>query len=350
MILKSGFEMKKFLFAVAVGLISFSSVAEIRWIEKDFDFGTWKEITGPKNGTSRFVNAGTDTIAIVNVKPSCGCTSAYYTDTPIAPGDTAIISYVYDSTMRPGKFDKSVRVSLSDGTRHVLRIRGNVIGTPESLASLYPVEAGEMRLSDSAVSFGQTNFGRSPIAFVNAYILSQDSIVPVMKSDNPALKITSSADKAGPGDIVTFSLILDTKKLDEYGPVEIPYQYGKALAVVLPDPGNLVIEQQGKNPIISIKSDLLEVGELSGGKTFPTGIVISNEGKGKLEILKVYSTDESVNIIKTPRQIKPGKSAEITFDINPLRLNGGAFRIPVEIISNDPSRPKATIKLVGIKN
>lgn len=328
--------------------VTLDAAAEIRWLEKDYDFGTWKEITGPKTGTSRFVNLGPDTIAITNVKPSCGCTSADYPRTPLAPGDTAVISYTYDSEMRPGKFDKTVRVTLSDGSKPVIRIIGNVIGTPESLATLYPVEAGEiMRLSDSIVSFGETSFGRSPIAFVNAYVLSQDTITPTLSSDSPALTITPSASKAGPGDIVTFSLKLDTHKLGQFGPVEVPYEYGKMIGVIVPDPDQLKIAQQGKNPYINVKPNMIDMGECEPGTTVNREFTIANTGKAPLEIFRIYAGSEAVRTTgKTALKIKPGKSEKIEIAADAGRLSAGVNRIPLTIISNDPLSPKKEIWII----
>ena len=135
-------------------------VASIRWIDRDFDFGLMKEQAGPKTGSSRFVNLGPDTVSVFSVKPSCGCTSAEFSDAPVAPGDTAVVSYTYDPHMRPGKFDKSVKVRLSNGDRYSIRITGNVLGTPESLATLFPVDAGEMRLTDAVINAGEVTFGK----------------------------------------------------------------------------------------------------------------------------------------------------------------------------------------------
>ena len=115
----------------ALSAFSASPVSSVRWLEKDYDFGLMKEVAGPKTGQSRFVNAGRDTL----------CTTA---------GPTAVIRYTYDPAMRPGKFAKHVRVNLSDGTHASIAIKGNVLGTPESLSTLYPVEAGMLRLSKPA--------------------------------------------------------------------------------------------------------------------------------------------------------------------------------------------------------
>lgn len=326
------------------------SAAQIRWLERDYDFGLFKEIGGPKTGISHFVNTGTDTIAIFSVRPSCGCTSADFTRTPVAPGDTAFVSYTYDPTMRPGRFEKSVRVQLSDGSKHNIIITGNVLGTPESLESLYPLDAGTLRFSDRVISFGETVRGRAPVKFVNAYVFSTDSIVPVLKSDSPVLSVTPSVAKTGPGDVVTFTLTLNTALSDLYGPVQFEAQSGDAAltatAVILPDPIDLRLHQQGKSPQLEIPSEFIDLGEIKKTDLATGSFRIFNSGKAPLELLRIYPLHEVISVKKSPGMIKPGKSADIEFEINLSGMEPKAWRLPLEVITNDPDRPKKTLYVV----
>lgn len=166
--------------AVATLMLTLAVKAEVRWIEKDYDFGLMKEVAGPKTGHARFVNLGPDPVTIFSVRPSCGCTSAEFSDEPVAPGDTATISFTYDPTERPGRFEKSVKVRFTDGKQFSIPIRGNVLGTPESVALLFPVDAGDMRLSDSVLDLKEVTFGHTPVRFFSAYSLSLDSITPLL--------------------------------------------------------------------------------------------------------------------------------------------------------------------------
>lgn len=325
------------------------TAANIRWLERDYDFGLFKEVGGPKTGYSRFVNEGRDTISIFSVRPSCGCTSADYTHTPLAPGDTATVSFTYDPTMRPGKFDKSVQVRLSDGSKQTIRITGSVLGTPESLESLYPVDAGELRLSDRIISFDETTKGRSPVRFVNAYVLSNDSVVPVIKALSDALTITPSVSKAGPGDVVTFTLTLNTSKLDEYGPVEVEALCGdarlEAVAVVMPDVTDLKLHQQGKHPVVDVSPGVVDLAGVDMSQPVTRSFRITNKGKADLELLRIYCGSEAVKIGKYPKKVKPGKTVEVTFELDRAALRPGPQRLPIEILTNDPLQPRQSVAL-----
>lgn len=352
-------------------------VASIRWIDRDFDFGLMKEQAGPKTGSSRFVNLGPDTVSVFSVKPSCGCTSAEFSDAPVAPGDTAVVSYTYDPHMRPGKFDKSVKVRLSNGDRYSIRITGNVLGTPESLATLFPVDAGEMRLTDAVINAGEVTFGKSPVFFFNAYSMPLDSISPAVRSASPGLVVKPSKPKAGPGDIVTYSLGFDSRRHGVYGHVDIPVEF-KAdpasdafpvtvgfRAFVLPDPDYLLLKQKGANPVCEPAPDIIDLGDMQGlqgdSRPIKSVVTITNAGKGPLGILRLYSNSDAIRFGKpfsttpepggkaTPVTVKPGKTIKVNVEIDAARLPSGPFRIPVEIITDDPAHPHLQIPVAGMK-
>ncbi|MDE7401959.1 MAG: DUF1573 domain-containing protein [Muribaculaceae bacterium] len=320
------------------------SNAALRWLETDCDFGLWHEEAGPRTMQARFINTGPDDVVIFNVKASCGCTSAKWSDDPIAPGDTAVILITYDPYMRPGRFEKSVTVHTHDGTRQRITIHGNVLGTPESLASLYPVEAGRMRLSDSVLDLGEVEEGRVPNGFLNAYILGPDSVKPIVNTPNSAITVKKSAKAAAPGDLVTFNLFADTRALGEYGPVELPVNFSagedsesaivKVRIFVKPDRNRLLAMQKGKNPRVSADStpNPLEIkdGHLEGE------IELRNDGDAPLAILRVWSKSLAIENIKLPKPIKPGKTGIVKFTAPAAT---GISRHEISVITNDPDRP-----------
>lgn len=335
------------------------SLAGIRWLEKDYDFGLMREIAGPQTGHSRLVNEGPDTLQIFSVKPSCGCTSAEFSDAPIAPGDTAVISYTYNPEMRPGKFDKSVKVRFSNGERVSIKIIGNVLGTPESLSLLYPVDAGRMRISADVIDAEDVVFGRSPIFFVNAYSMSIDSVRPVVRSSSPGLILTPSATGAGPGDVITYSLNFDSRKHGQFGRVQIPVSFDASLpgdesepmnlifnAFVLPDTNALLTRQGNKHPSAFTESSVINIGTPSE-RQIKTEIVVGNRGDSPLQILAVSTPSDDFKAGRWPKEIKPGKTASVKLTIDRAGLPSGPFRLPVDIVTTDPDRPRTTVYITG---
>lgn len=334
------------ILSALVCLTFLSSRAAIRWIEKDHDFGLMHETAGPATASSRFINDGPDSISIFSVRPSCGCTSADFSDESIAPGDTAVISYTYDPYMRPGRFDKTVKVRLSDGSRHSIRITGNVLGTPASLESLYPVDAGNMRLSQGAIHAGEVKIGASPVFFINAYSLPLDSIAPALSAKSPAIATQASAKLAGPGDVLTFSVYFDPRKAGAYGPVEIPMQFSANhgdstilipfRAFIIPDAARLAAALKGKAP----RADIAPVtpATLSSDGRAEAYISIANNGNAPLHILNISSPSPVLEPVKPPKEIKPGKSARIKLRIDRATLPDAPSRINLDIVTDDPDQ------------
>lgn len=348
--------------AVAAAWFVLAAGARVEWIEKDHDFGTMKEEAGPKGAFSRFVNLGPDTVSIFNVRPSCGCTRGDWDDSPVAPGDTATVSYAYDPHLMPGKFDKSVKVMLSDGSRHTIRIRGNVVGTPESLSVIYPLDGGELKLSETSLNLGETAFGRKPLGFVNAYFTSADTVRPSALSSTPAMTVEPDSPAAGPGDVLTFTIAYDTSKGGVYGPVEasaritLPDGRGDATLpvslYVLPDSKTLMTLQGGKNPVCELPMKLLDLGVIGNAekrRNLTAEFSITNAGKGALDIYRIVTPRKGISVVSAPSRLKPGKKGTVKLEIDPDALPAGPMRENITILSSDPRSPRLELPVAYMK-
>lgn len=86
---------------------------EISFEEMEYDFGTVKEGKQVKK-TFKFKNTGDNTLILINVKGSCGCTVPEdWPKNPIEPGGTGEIKVVFDSQDRVGNVRKNVRVEAN---------------------------------------------------------------------------------------------------------------------------------------------------------------------------------------------------------------------------------------------
>ncbi|MCR5589394.1 MAG: DUF1573 domain-containing protein [Bacteroidales bacterium] len=100
--------------------------AKIRFEEMEHKYGT---IQKGGNGTCEFVfwNDGNEPLILQNVKASCGCTTPSYTQKPVMPGQSGVITVKYN-TNNVGSFSKTVTVTSNavDNPRVTLRISGTV--------------------------------------------------------------------------------------------------------------------------------------------------------------------------------------------------------------------------------
>ena len=77
--------------------------------------------------TFAFTNTGDAPVRLVDVRPSCGCTTPEYPAGAIAPGATAEITVAYHSEGRPGPFEKHVTVETDEPATTTLTIVGDVV-------------------------------------------------------------------------------------------------------------------------------------------------------------------------------------------------------------------------------
>lgn len=190
-------------------------------VDQTYDFGVVREADGSVTGSAYVVNDGPDTTYVRDVRPSCGCTGAQYSRELLAPGDTTEVRFTYNPVGRPGTINKTVKIYMgNEDERHVVRLTGRVVGSPESLMRNYPVDCGPLRLSDSIVDLGriQENSGRH--AFVRLINGTVDTIRPVFFCDNPALSIDVTPTSLVPGDVGTLGIYLNTKFTDTIGRVD----------------------------------------------------------------------------------------------------------------------------------
>lgn len=340
--------------------------AAVVWLTKSYDFGLMKEEAGPKEGQVSFVNTGPDDVVITGARPSCGCTGVFYSEDPIAPGDTAVIYFNYNPAGRPGKFEKSIRVYIGEKDSYHIGIKGNVLGTPESLDQFYPVEAGILRLSDAVINAGEMTHGATRNFFVNAYNQSPDSIVPKWSVDNPALSVSISEEKMGPGDIATFSLLFNTRKVEEVGPVTIPVTISDGTpnavpvevtfkAEVTPDFSRLTPDQVADGPRCYLAPPTLDLGVIDHSGNQDCAFLIENQGKAPLRVMRVFAPQENginyadiIKIKKYPSSVKVGKTGEVRASLNTSSLPLGPFNIKLNVLTDDPLHPTRTLKVVGI--
>lgn len=361
--------MKKARFFVGLAMAAASAClpgmaqAEIEWLETEYDFGAFREADGPRTGWARFVNKGSEATFISRVRPSCGCTGASYTHDMIEPGDTATISFTYNPQGRPGRFNKSVRVYVgSDNELMSIRIFGTVIGAESSLKSHFPVEAGPLRLENSLVAAGEVKRGVARHFFLNAYNQSGDTILPSWNDTGNALSVDVKPRAIPPGEIATFSFYLQTGKEEKNGLVEHrvtiksdndnPESESTPVdvsAIIVADTDKMSAEEIESGPRAYLLPEFIDLGEPDAHAPAAFRFEILNDGKSAMKVERVYSKDSRVRVKKVPGKIKPGKKARVEGSIDLASLPEGAFRINVEVLTDDALHPVRTASLVGIK-
>lgn len=111
-----------------------SDKAEFKFNEEKHDFGKIPQGT-PVTTLFEFTNVGAEPLILSDVRPTCGCTIADYTKTPIKKGDKGTIKVTYNA-MAVGPFSKTIVVTSNAKTpQKYLNIIGEVQAKPAATGS-----------------------------------------------------------------------------------------------------------------------------------------------------------------------------------------------------------------------
>ena len=108
--------------------------AEIKFTEEVHDFG---KIPQGKPATTEFVftNIGEQPLILTNVQPTCGCTVADFTKTPVKKGEKGVIKITYNAAV-PAPFSKPITVTSNAKTpQKTLIIKGEVVAAPAAAST-----------------------------------------------------------------------------------------------------------------------------------------------------------------------------------------------------------------------
>jgi uncharacterized protein DUF1573 len=134
--------MKKLMLICAVVLgFAFTATAqdnekaEFKFNEEKHDFGKVPQGT-PVTTVFEFTNIGKEPLILTDVKPTCGCTIADYTKTPVKNGEKGLIKITYNAA-NVAPFNKTIVVTSNAKTpTKYLNIVGEVIAkTPAPTSS-----------------------------------------------------------------------------------------------------------------------------------------------------------------------------------------------------------------------
>jgi hypothetical protein len=108
-----------------------SQKAEFKFNEEKHDFGKIPQGT-PVTTVFEFTNVGKEPLILTEVRPTCGCTIADYTKTPVKSGDKGSIKITYNAAAA-APFNKTIVVKSNAVTpEKYLNIIGEVVAKQAS--------------------------------------------------------------------------------------------------------------------------------------------------------------------------------------------------------------------------
>ena len=118
-----------FAFTASTASAQDNEKAEFKFNEEKHDFGKIPQGI-PVTTVFEFTNIGKEPLILTDVKPTCGCTIADFTKTPVKSGDKGIIKITYNAAS-PTPFNKTIVVTSNAKTpTKYLNIVGEVVPKP----------------------------------------------------------------------------------------------------------------------------------------------------------------------------------------------------------------------------
>ena len=316
----------------------------------------------------RVMNTGTEPLLIVKVQAGCGCTGIDYPEAPIMPGDTATVGISYNPSGRPGQFTKQAIIfTNTDTKRTILEITGNVIPTDATLDKEYPIRAGELRISQRDIPFGELVKGKGSTQYLSAYNASTDTLLVSVTGAKPYIRPAVVPDTVPPARVTALTvhyasrhaplwgLNVDTLTL-ESRPLSPSSIVGKGaadihvMAQVIEDFDNLTDKQRADAPVIATDcGERLDFGTMKAGEVITRAFSITNKGKDLLAIRRLWVPQgEGITLSADRQEIKRGKKATVKVTVDTSCQQGNMLNVPLTLMTNDPDNPRTTIRLVGI--
>jgi hypothetical protein len=347
--------MNRFVLLVASVLLSHFSFGQLSdpllFREKIHDFGNILEQDGSASFEFVFSNKSNRPVKIVNVQPSCGCTTPDWSKDPVAVGSTGFIKANFDPKGRPGYFDKTLTVTTDwDGMPVVLRIKGNVInpGKPND-PSLFSVAVGNLKFKSNSFNVGKVFINREaePVSFqfINA---GKDSIH--FKGYVAPRYIRANLPKvAAPNQVSTIKITFDAKLKNQYGftsenielktdDAEFAEKSFTVYATTEEFFPKLSDKELTEAPVLSLQANVVNFGIVKAGVVLTREIKMTNTGKKDLVIRHAQGNCTCLTITAGSRVLKPGQETTMKIALDTQGRTGPQNK-SVTIYSTDPQNP-----------
>ena len=346
--------------------IAATAQPQATWLERQYDFGVFKEENGKVHCQMRVVNTGNEPLLIVKTQAGCGCTAIDYPEEPIQPGDTATVGITYNPSGRPGQFTKQALIFTNTiPKRTEVEITGNVIPTSETLDKQYPLRAGALRISQGNLPFGELVKGKNKTLYLSAYNSSTDTLIVSVKGGKSHIRPAVVPDTVPPARVTALTVHYSSAHAPLWGlnvdtltlmsrPMTTEGRVDSAdvnvMAQIMEDFDQLTEKQRQDAPVVQVDcGDRLDCGTMTAGETITRSFKVTNKGKEPLVIRRLWVPDGEGITIKADRQeVKRGKHAVVTVTVDSSLVNGDLVNVPLTLLCNDPESSRTTIRIVGI--
>ena len=323
------------------------------------DFGTVEEEGGPIEYEFKFTNVSPDTIKVLRVRASCGCTTPGWSREPVPPGEEGFVKAQYKPYNRPGAFNKYLTVTLDKQTTPLrLVIKGNVNPRKKSVEEELPAVLGNIRVQSNIINMGNVYTTDTPTEKTYVVYNSSDSAITFLdKTDRPDyIDVSVQPQTLDPKEKGEIKISYDAKARNDYGFTndnltiytnEADPDSVKSFSVYANiyeyfPPMSAKERADGPKPSLSVQTH--DFGRITAGDKKSLIVTLSNTGKEDLLIRKIQPNCSCITAESKKTKVAPGKSTEIeiVYDSSQGR---GTERKAVVVYTNSPVAPTSRLTL-----
>lgn len=314
----------------------------------------------PVTAEFQMKNDGNKALVINKVLKSCGCTSVEYPKKRIAAGESFMVKVTYDAKQMGSFVKQLVIYSNASEDPMLLSMRGRVVEQISDFSGEYTCMLGNLKADMDEVEFDDVNRGDRPVQRIHIFNPTNDVLEPVVMHLPPYLTAQVSPSKLAPHHAGEISIILDSKKLHDFGLNQTSLYLGErpgdkvssdkeitASAVLLPGFDKMTKEQKENAPKIVLSTTTLDLGSFRGKKKLKGEIQITNTGKSTLDIRSMQMFTIGLQISLNKSKIKPGETARLKITAVAAELEKARAKKPrILMITNDPDMPKVVVHVL----
>jgi hypothetical protein len=332
----------------------------LTFINKEHDFGTFRESDGIVSYDFNFSNQGQIPLIIKEVKASCGCTTPSWPHEPILPGKTGSIRVSFNPKNRPGPFSKTVLVSSNADFNSTLLVKGVVIPV-EQAKETYKFTIGNIRLQTIYAAFGEIYKGDISDYNIKIYNSSpQESARLTFQKTPEHLKISIIPEVIEPlqeGRIEIKYLTTVQKDWDYVVDRLTLLINGQSVANnrinitanIKEDFSKYTSEEIKNSPRVEFDTTSYNFGSISQDDKTEHSFKLSNTGNSDLYIRKVSASCGCTAVQPAKTVIPPGSSTTIKAIFNATGREG-IQKKAITVITNDPKRSRTILWITGTVN
>ena len=334
-------------------------VEPVLFSEKAYDFGEITEDGGHAEHDFQFTNNTGQSIKILSVQVSCGCTTPDWTKYPVQSGKTGFIKASFDPKGRPGYFNKSLTVTPDFGANPItLQIKGQVVSKRAADPKEYPAQNGSLRFKFNSFNLGKIFINKGPsLKAFQVYNSGDKTVNFTEKIIGPAYIRIETPKALAPGETGYVKVAYDAKLRNQFGfvsdNVEIttddevqPVKSFSVYATVEESFPPLSALELANAPVMKIDPATIDLGRIRHGNVLEREITVKNLGKKELQIRSVQGNCSCVTASIEAAKIKAGGEGKLKISLT-TQGRIGLQQKAVTLYSNDPRNPVQRITLTA---